>query len=264
MRRSNLLWGIFLVVLGALFLADNLGYLRFRFALLWPLLLIFIGLSILLESSFASKGKVEQEKISVPLEGTTEAHIRIEHGAGRLRISGSSGSGELLSGNFQNVELSTKRSGDELSIRLKSRFDGVWIFPWNWSSHRNDWEFGLNPDIPLSLDVDSGASDTSLDLRELKVKELDLDTGASSNVITLPEKAGFTRVEISSGAASHEITVPAEVAADILIESGLSGIEVDETRFPKSGKHYTSPDYAAAANKVEIKVETGVSSVTIK
>jgi len=50
----------------------------------------------------------------------------------------------------------------------------------------------------------------------------------------------------------------------IRIESGLSGITIDEKRFPHSGSHYISPDFAAAANKVEINIETGVSSVTIK
>jgi hypothetical protein len=266
MSRHNLFWGFFLIAVGGLFLADNLGYIQFQIGLLWPIFLVFLGVYILIGRNFAPSWNSSAEKMAVPLDGAKEAHIRIEHGAGRLHISGKAGAQELLSGKFDHVDLSSKRSGDDLKVSLKSRWgeNMMWAFPWNWGSYRHEWDFALNGDVPISLDIDSGASESHLDLRELKIKKIDLDTGASSNVMILPEKAGFTKVDISSGAASHEVTVPAGVAADIRIESGLSGIDIDEKRFPRAGKHYTSPDYATAANKVEINVETGVSSVTIK
>ncbi len=266
MARHNLFWGFFLIVMGGLFLADNLGYIRFQISLLWPIFLVFLGLYILIGRNFAPSWNSSAEEMSVPLDGAKQAHVRIEHGAGRLRISGKASAQELLSGKFDHVDLNSKRSGDDLKVHLKSRWGDnmIWAFPWNWGSYRHEWDFALNADVPIALDIDSGASESVLDLRELKIKELDLDTGASSTVVILPEKAGFTKVDISSGAASHEITVPNNVAADIRVESGLSGIDIDEKRFPRAGKHYTSSDYASAANKVEINVETGVSSVTIK
>jgi hypothetical protein len=54
------------------------------------------------------------------------------------------------------------------------------------------------------------------------------------------------------------------VAARIFVKSGLSGITVDQARFNRIGENYESPDYATAANKMEINVETGVGSVDIR
>jgi len=266
MVKTNLFWGLILVIAGSLFLAANYGYINFNSGLLWPIFLILLGVFTLLGRGFQKNSDSGSEKIAIPLDGAKKGLVRIEHGAGRISISGKTKPGEFLSGSFQDVDVRTDRVGDELRVRLGSKLPGsaFWMFPWNWGAHRREWAFSLNPDVPLAFDIDTGASENILDLRDLKVESLDLDTGASSNTLILPEKAGFTHADISSGAASHEITVPKNVAADIRIESGLSGITIDEKRFPRSGSHYISPDFATAANKVEINVETGVSSVTIK
>ncbi|HOE13657.1 MAG TPA: DUF5668 domain-containing protein [Candidatus Saccharicenans sp.] len=43
-QRDNLIWGIILIVLGLLFLLDNLGFDAWRFLFkLWPLILIIWG-----------------------------------------------------------------------------------------------------------------------------------------------------------------------------------------------------------------------------
>ena len=57
--------------------------------------------------------------------------------------------------------------------------------------------------------------------------------------------------------------MPQGVAASIEVRSALAGVHVDGTRFPRSGSGYRSPDYDSAANKVEIRVETGVGSLDI-
>ncbi|HRD01260.1 MAG TPA: DUF5668 domain-containing protein [Candidatus Saccharicenans sp.] len=43
-QRDNLIWGIVLIILGLLFLLDNLGFDAWRFLFkLWPLILIIWG-----------------------------------------------------------------------------------------------------------------------------------------------------------------------------------------------------------------------------
>jgi predicted membrane protein len=126
-----------------------------------------------------------------------------------------------------------------------------------------DWDFNLNPSVPLILRLETGASESRLSLTDLQVRELHLKTGASSTTIDLPASAGFTRVTVESGAASVKIRVPQSVAAAIQVKSALAGIRVDTSRFPRAGAGYASTDYAEAANKVDIYVETGVGSVEI-
>lgn len=266
MSRDSLFWGLLLLIVGAIFLGNNLGYFSFDLRLLWPLFIILLGVYILLGQSYYSGRRVEGEQVILPLDGASEAIVHIEHGAGSLRISGASNKDELLSGTFHNVKATTDKSGNRLSARLRSTLSGgmFWLFPWNWGHRGHEWNFSLNADIPLTLDIETGASDNKLDLSQVKLHKLDLDTGASSTSIILPKAGGHSRVEISCGAASMNIEIPVGVAADIRSESGLADISIDEARFPRSGKHYISPDYDSAANTVDLRLETGVSSVKIR
>jgi TM2 domain-containing membrane protein YozV len=47
--RDTPIWAIVLIVLGALFLMESMGVLRFSLAQFWPLILIFIGIWILVQ-----------------------------------------------------------------------------------------------------------------------------------------------------------------------------------------------------------------------
>jgi hypothetical protein len=74
----------------------------------------------------------------------------------------------------------------------------------------------------------------------------------------------LTNVHVSSGAATISIDVPENVAARISHKGGLSTLEVNENRFPSVGNNrYQSPDYEQAADKVDITLETGVTTVEI-
>lgn len=44
---QKLVWGLFFVLLGCAWIAGNLGIIRFDFGNWWPLVFVFIGLSIL-------------------------------------------------------------------------------------------------------------------------------------------------------------------------------------------------------------------------
>ena len=123
---------------------------------------------------------------------------------------------------------------------------------------------GLNKEVLLSLDVETGASDTRLDLTDLRVIDLQMKTGASATHLTLPAHAGHTRARISSGVSAVNVRVPSGVAARIRVQSGLAGVSVDRSRFPRSGGVYQSPDYDAAENKAEIHIDTGVGAVDVR
>lgn len=128
---------------------------------------------------------------------------------------------------------------------------------------RRRWHLQLAPDLPFDLALKAGASDCRLDLRDLQIKRLRLDAGASSLHVTLPASAGMTEVRCSSGAASLVIRVPGGVAARIRTKGGLSSTSVDRRRFPRQGTTYQSPDYDTATNRVDIQLQIGVGSVDI-
>jgi len=81
----------------------------------------------------------------------------------------------------------------------------------------------------------------------------------------LPAAAGYTRARLKSGAAHLFVRVPQDVAASIRIKSGLSGVNVDTSRFPMVEQNmYRSPDFDMAPHRVEIEAETGVGSLEIR
>lgn len=263
MRRGTLFWGFLLIVFGLVLLLDNLGLLGNIniWNLLWPIFLIALGAWILFGTIFRRAPSVEHA--SIPLEGAESARVRVRHGAGRMEVYSSSATGILAEGDFAGgLEHSSHLEGNLLEVKMSPPEQ---VFPFTWSPGSTlDWSFGLTRDIPLSLDYETGASESRLNLRELRLTELHLKTGASSTTIDLPANAGYTRVFVESGAASVNINVPDGVAARIQTKGGLSSIQVDTQRFPQIGSVYQSPDYDTAANKVDMDIQMGVGSVSIR
>lgn len=235
--------------------------------LILPAVLIVLGLWILW-GILLGEPSAETKEVAIPLEGAAQAHVRIHHGAGRLRVAAGADPGDLLTGEFAGgLDHRVKREGDTLDVamRVPAGWGPHFVVPWVWGPGRMlDWSLVLNGEVPLSLDLETGASDARLDLSNLRVTDLRLETGASATDVTMPAHAGYTRAVIRSGAASLAIRVPPGVAARIRVGGGLAGISVDRNRFPREGGMYRSQDYDTAPNKADVDVETGVGSINIR
>lgn len=263
MRRSSLFWGVMVLVAGIILMLINWGFLPYTFGqLFWPIAIILAGVWLLV-GPYLSKRSASEESVSIPLEGAVEAIVQLNHGAGRVEVSALDSSTELMAGSFfGGVETEINRSEGKVRLHLNASGD-AWAFPG--PMHPGfSWKFGLNRNIPLQLEVKSGASQTTLNLADLRVTELKIDTGASATEVTLPTHPGFIRMVVHSGASSLNIHVPEGVSAQITIKSGLAGIHVNPARFARIGDNlYQSADYATAMDRAEIHVETGVGSVDI-
>jgi hypothetical protein len=262
MRRGHLFWPVVLIVVGSVWLLDNLGIINVSiWAIIVPVGLIALGISILL-GSIGSTRVSETETLSIPLEGVEKARVHFNYGAGRITLKAGTQSGELLSGKFgDGVRHRVKHEDAALDVQLD--MPAVFGFPFDWSSRQRQWAVDLNNNVPLKLAFDIGAVEARLDLTELCVTDIDLNTGASSTDLRLPAKSGHTRVRVGAGAASINIHVPEGVAARIRSDSALADFKVDTNRFPRRERVYESPDYENAENKVDIKVEMGVGSVRV-
>lgn len=271
MRKSSVFWAIVLIVVGLLWLLDNLGAFRFLgvsvWGLIWPAVLILLGIWILAGIGRGGR-RIGVEQATIPLDGAARARIRMHHGAGRLSLQAGAEGDRLLAGTFGGgLDYRTRQEGGQLVVdmRPRSRAWTFWGAPWAWSVPGSlDWTMIVNPGIALELDLETGANDTRLDLSELLVTDLRLKTGASATQVTLPARAGHTRVRAESGAASVTIRVPEGVAARIRVEGALAGVDVDTHRFPRMGGIYQSVDYETAQNRADIRVEAAVGSVTVR
>ncbi len=267
-RSSNIFWGAVFLVLGGLFLVDSLGIVSINlWGILWPVLLILFGLWVLLGYFFQGK-PVEGEPDTVPLEGARSAGLHFHHGAGRLVVGPGAGPMDLMTGTFGGgLNCRTRREGDHLTatLRVRDHVFPVVIFPGVWGSQRGfEWLVKLTDEIPLDLKMNLGASETRLELTDLQVRSLRVETGASASEIYLPDRVAETQVVVKGGVASVKIYVPEGVAARIRVTGGLMDARVDRTRFPKSGGFYRSPDYDHAPYKVDLRVDMGLGSVKIQ
>ncbi len=260
MNRGNILWGIVLIAVGALFLADTLSGGRVDAGALvgqwWPLLIVLVGVAILLEAAWPSRR--EAGELSLPLQGASQANVRIEVGAGRLAI-GPAAPGHVVDGTFEGgVRHDVSRDG---AVRLRLDPQGWWPGA-GWRGYA--WRVGVTREVPLALWVQCGASTNDLDLGDLRLADLHLETGASETRILLPRAAGATTMRIGAGAATVRISVPQGVAIRMTTTMALGHASVDTRRFPPSGTGYASPDWTTATNRVDIAFEGGLGSLFVE
>jgi hypothetical protein len=268
-RNGGVFWGIILTGAGCLFLLSNLRIIQVSiWSVLWPLFLIAIGVWVILGVA-AGQGSTASElrQMSVPLEGAEKTDIHINYTAGRIHLNGNRGvePGQAMAGTFAGgIGCTAKRAGAKLDLKMESTTERMSL-PWEWGPHSREWVFGLNGDVPVALDINTGASEALLDLSPLRVADLKVETGASSAKLILPARAGYTRAWVKAGAASVKISVPPGTALRVRKKGELSTITVDTAHFPALDESlYQSPDYDTAANKIDLEVEASIGSVDIR
>ncbi len=201
----------------------------------------------------------QAQVLALTLDGATDAEVRIAFGAGKL-VVGPAASGRLVDGSFEGgVEAMPAGPG---RVRLTPPHVASWS--WGWRRPPFAWRVGLTAEVPLRLEVETGASDNELDLGRLRVTDLRLRTGAAQSRVTLPA-AGATRVNAEGGASQMRFRVPVGVAARITSSMAIGTTDVDTNRFPRTtdGSAWASPDFDSNPNRVEIAVRGGVGQVTI-
>lgn len=297
-----MVWPIILISLGVLFLLNTLNVLPWgvwqTLWRLWPVILILVGVDLLLGRispwlsaavallvigavavwlavaapalgwGWAGPAAPAQQRLVEPLNGASEASLDVKFGAGRLMVNAlEEGTGSLMEGEFWH------RRGEDGVEKALSRRNGVanlsltvppgrWTFPG--SQADEEWRVFINPDIPTSLRVQVGAAEADLDLRDLEMKEVSVDAGASALRVEMPAAAGHTVARIKVGAADLKIEIPEGVAARISTKSGLASVNVDENRFPRRGDLYESADFGTAANRIDLSIDAGAASVQIR
>ncbi|MHB1341472.1 MAG: hypothetical protein ACYC77_04675 [Coriobacteriia bacterium] len=257
-----MLWGILLVAIGLLFLADTVGLLPVpAWQLAFPVVLLTLGVGAIIGG--LRKDSRTTQTLALPLSGARSVRLHVGFGGGRLRISDGAPAGSAAAGTFAGgIEHSERRSGDGLVVDLRIPNPvTAFIPPGPYSPF--EWDVRLAAGVPTALDLDVGAAETTVDLARLLVTELTITTGASGTTVVLPQAAGSTTVKVNAGAASVDLTVPAGVAARITGTAGLGTIIVAEHRFAKTGDAWESADYRTAVNRVEISAEVGVGAVKV-
>ena len=200
---------------------------------------------------------IETDVIDIALEQAQRARVRLDHGGGELRVGSlAAGSPAAVTGKAVRVEQRVKRSGDRMDVSLRQTAR-------SWTrSLRRDFTVYLSRAIELELELNTGASDSRIDLSDLLVTSLQLKTGASSTKVWAPHH-GHTRATVDAGAAAVTFVIPDGVAARIKLETGMADVNVDTQRFPRQGGVYKSLDYDAVIDRLELNIKGGVASFRV-
>jgi hypothetical protein len=283
---------ILLVVVGVLLLLHTTGMLPgfawWRLWVLWPALLIMIGVDILLRRAPTLLRLLAALVVVVLLVGAAYLMLqpgsetarpihtvvepgRIETGTVEIDI----GIGQLTidplgeTTNWAEVDL----FGNSAQEPVVTQFDNaarLEITQRDWSGWWFDesrWTVRLNPRVESALHVHVGIGQCTLNLTRLNVTRLEVDTGVAECTVNLPAggEAGTIPVEIDGGVGQIDILVPEGVAAQIRLDPGLGGTRVDTQRFPEVGEElYRSANYETATYRLDVTVDLGVGSIEVK
>lgn len=253
-------WPLAVIAVGAVLLLSTTGNIAITPNELigwWPVAVIAIGVWFLLGALIVRpNASAQAETLSIPLAGLTEAAISLNFGGGEL-VVGQAEAGKLVSGTFEGgVRQRTKGVG---KLELEP-FMETWPMMWNRPLH---WNVGLTSEIPVSLELHTGANRSIVDLSALRLRRLELHTGASETRVRLPG-SGATEVRAEAGVAALTIEVPQGVAARLRSRMALGSTTVDETRFPRAMDGWMSPDYDTNPNRVDIDVAGGLGSIKVQ
>jgi hypothetical protein len=256
----SLLWPLAWIAVGGLLLAATTGRIDQGpgelVAQWWPVALVAIGIWFLV-AAFRPRRQATTEHLTIPLAGAPAGEVRMTFGAGELDVRRAE-PGALLSGRFEGGVL--YRSPGPGFVEIKPDTTDGW--PMTGQAFR--WDVGLTGEIPLDLRIDTGASRATIDLVDLLVRRLEVRSGASETRVRLPAAAGQSWVRTETGVASLVLEVPPGVAARIRTRMALGRTIVDEARFPRTLDGYGSPEYDMAPNRIDIDIQGGVGSVTVR
>jgi hypothetical protein len=244
MNPSRVRWGITLILVGLVFLANNLGGLSwwvwYDLMRLWPVLLIVIGLEIIVKRSklqvlgylssilvIATFAYViydnrdsnddgygafpsSRSEATVNYSGETAADIKIKFEKGRLYFN--TGDNDLFRAVAENSQRGFHLSDDctasacKIDLTPSGKQRDRWVNLGG--SYENHWKCFIRPEIAGSYDLNIADADLRFFAQELKVDRLTINADHSDLVVRLGKQQARTAVEVTGGNSDLDIYFP--------------------------------------------------------
>jgi hypothetical protein len=253
-RYRSVFWPILLIGVGILWLLANLEIIpgvNWRILLrFWPLLLIAVGLDVIFARrtpllgailglgtiglailllflapilGLTTSTEVITEKFSEPIGAAKSAEIAIDLSVGRVDLYPLSDSTQLIEAEIAHIgEIIFKAQGQEnKSVELKQR-SGLDINFTDWPEEELRWDIGLNPQVPLYIELQGGVGEVDMDLSNLQLRSLDVSVDVGGLDLILPAMDEMYDATIRSDVGQVKITIleGAEVKLDLVGDVG--------------------------------------------
>jgi DNA-binding MarR family transcriptional regulator len=114
------------------------------------------------------------------------------------------------------------------------------------------------------IEIRSGTSTCSFDLRELTLSGLAVFDGVFRLELNLGPPRGIVPIRITTGAVDVTIRRPADAATQLIVQSGAARLRLDERHAQVVHEAcWQTANYAAAADRYDISVEGGASNLSV-
>lgn len=239
---------------------------------------------------------LKTETISYAGNDVSEAVVDIDLGAPSATVYALDDTQDLINGRvsyFGDLIFDASDEDGAATIKLQTQDSTGWpwfLNPANWQDMGAEtrWELGLNPRVDTDLRLDVGAGSVDLQLADLTLNHLDLNGGAGSITLALPDgnydvqydasagsaqvwlgAKGRQNVEIDGSAGSITIYLPETMEAHIEVNDGAGSFSISHSRFTQiSGSAnngvWETSGYEDAPNRVDLFVDIGAGSVRVR
>ena len=220
-----------------------------RYIFIIFLLLIFF---IITYESMADEENGENKVI--PLGEVDSLKITIKFGAGKLDLI--SGQEDVFEGNFQydkgilkpNVRYEILGETGILTLSQSIKKDLNLSF-----SHKNIWNLKLPTGVPLQLYINTATYSGDIDLTNLQIEHLSLNSGASqSNIVfNQPNLIDLKNINIKTGASTIKML-------------GLANANFNEMNFTGGAGSYTFDFSGDLTKKSKVNINVGAAKIILK
>jgi len=209
---------------------------------------------------------VTVDKPSHELKGAETLVGTLRMGVGELALSGSDTATGTVSGRYEYAPVSWKPDVKFETDGTKAQY---WVDqPEGEPVHlgndvRNSWAIKFPSGVATELSLKLGVGQSTIDLRKIDVRELEVLTGVgSANIDLSGERLSDVIATIECGVGETVIRVPSDMGVRITgAEDGVGDLETPG--FTKDGFDLVNDAYATTAPKLAIKLTRGVGEVRV-
>lgn len=293
MNQKNVGLGILLVTVGIIWLFFSLDILPWSVLMnslftLWPLLLVAAGVSVIFRSNpivrvgtwivllgvLIGYGLLFGDKVEEKITLVDDEQIVVEKRA------------EILTGNADfDLGGATLRLGSDDSALLQVVHSGLPVEHNvkydNGNTHANvkvntennprlfiknpksELDIALNKDVTWNIDLDVGAVNGTLDLSDLMVEKVDMDSGAVNMDLIFGSRLPQTFFKIDAGASNIDVIVPKDAGVKLNMDGVIKNTQYSGLNMVDKGSYSVSENYDTAAVKIDLDVDMGVGKFSV-
>lgn len=301
--NNKIATGIWLVFAGLVFLLHNLKVIDFNFfsiISLWPLILVSIGVSLLLqgrtygkyiviatnillcgfiffkgvtskESMYDHIGNIDVstgDDVKGPFTQVVSHPIGSETESAKLTINGGAAKYNFAPGTDSSLVLSAKTAQPTASLNLQTKGDKEVKMELTSKMKNNKYnnsliEVGLSSKPVWDLEFNVGAAAITGDFKQMKLGKLEVNSGASSLNLYLPKPAsGTCDIEINTAASKVILYLPKGAACRVETDALFSNNKYEDVDVVMDDVR-KSKNYDQESNKYDIKIAGAANSLSI-